>query len=162
MQYRFQKNIESENEDSENRDKDLYIGEESAFIKYMTQLDAIPNVVENAFLRKYARRVLFSGKFKGLAFIKNPKTIRLNSLQRLNMSLEEDAGLFDLADETVFDNIDIMQTTRGTGGNLSYSLITSRKEFKDTSEREKEKGLLRGLLRRKEPQKPEEQITESY
>lgn len=138
-----------------------YSSQENAFIKYITQLDAIPNIVDTDFLRKYRRRVLFSGKIKGLSFITNPKTISLNSCMRNNIGLCEDAGLDDLADETVFDNIDICQVTRGTRGNLQYSLITQRKEFKlkDTSEIPK-KGVLNRFIKPKE-ENPE-QIQEGY
>ena len=150
MQYNFRKEIEEEEEEKETRDKDYYISQENAFIKYVTQLDAIPNIIDNTFLKKYRRRVLFSGKFKGLAFINNPRTIKLNSLMRINMSLEEDSGLEELADETVFDNIDVMQITRGTNGNLQYSLITQKKEFKDLSPQNKRKSFFSGFLKRKD------------
>lgn len=163
MQYNFKRRIEEEEEEEESKDKDYYISQENAFIKYVTQLDAIPNIIDNAFLRKYRRRVMFSGKFKGLAFINNPKTIKLNSLMRINMSLEEDSGLEELADETVFDNIDVMQITRGTNGNLQYSLITQKKEFRDTSPRNKKKSIFSGFLKRNEEETEEgERIENPY
>lgn len=165
MQYNFQRNTSDDEMEpyTEITDRDYTASQENAFIKYITQIDAIPNVIDNEFLRKYNRRVLFSGKFKGLAFINNPKTIKLNSCMRLNMSLEEDAGLLELADETVFDNIDVMQVTRGTRGNLQYALITQKREFRDTSEKEKRKGFFSGLLKRKEPENVEgEQMQETY
>jgi len=159
MQYNYQ----NTKDDEQNTEREIYTSQENAFIKYITQLDPIPNVVSTSFLRKHARRVLFSGKIKGLSFINNPKTIKLNSLQRMNMSMEEDAGLEDLADETLFDNIDICQVTRGTKGNLQLALITQRKEFKDTSEMEKKKSILgRFMKAREQPQNQDEQIEESY
>jgi len=141
--------------------KDIYLSQENAFIKYITQIDQIPEIVPTSFLKKYARRVLFSGKIKGLSFIQNPKTINLNSCMRNNISLCEDAGLDELADETVFDNIDICQITRGTKGNLQNALITQRKEFKDTSERN-EKGFLSNVLHRKKKEDQGPQIQEAY
>ena len=163
MQYEYQK---TRDDVDAGRDYEGYTSQENAFIKYITQLDAIPGVVDTDFLRKYARKVLFSGKIKGLSFINNPKTIRLNSLQRLNMSMEEDAGLDELADETLFDNIDICQTTRGTGGNLQLALITQRKEFKDTSEQmDKKKGFMGRFMKAREQPKPQvegEEITQPY
>ena len=101
---------------------------------------------------------MFSGKIKGLSFITNPKTVQLNSCMRNNIALCEGAGLDDLADETVFDNIDICQVTRGTKGNLQLALITQRKEFRDTSEGEK-RGLLSKFMRNKNK---EENIDEGY
>ena len=79
------------------------------------------------------------------------------------MSLEEDSGLEELADETVFDNIDVMQITRGTNGNLQYSLITQKKEFRDTSPRNKKKSILSGFLKRNEEETEEgEKIDNPY
>lgn len=125
-----------------------YTSQENAFIKYITQLDAIPHIIDTDFLKKYRRRVLFSGKIKGLSFINNPKTIQLNSCMRNNIALCEGAGLNDLADETTFDNIDICQVTRGSKGNLQLALITQRKEFRDTTEMEK-KGFWGSFMRNK-------------
>ena len=144
MYYNYEKN-----NDDENPDRDGYTSQENAFIKYITQLDAIPHIIDTEFLHKYRRRVLFSGKIKGLSFIRNPKTIKLFSCQRNNLGLEEDAGLDELADETVFDNIDICQITRGTNGNLQNALITQKREFKDSSE-QKKKGFLSNLIKKKE------------
>jgi len=156
MRYNYQ------NTDDQVADTEYLTSQENAFIKYVTQLDAISGVVDKKFLRKHFRRVLFSGKIKGLSFINNAKTIKLNSLQRLNMSMEEDAGLDELADETLFDNIDICQVTRGTKGNLQYALITQRKEFKDTSDLEKKKGLLGRFMKAREQTEPAEEIQEPY
>jgi len=102
--------------------------------------------------------VLFSGKIKGLSFINNPKTVQLNSCMRNNIALCEGAGLDDLADETVFDNIDICQVTRGTKGNLQLALITQRREFRDTSDRDK-KSFWSKLVRNKNQ---EESLDEGY
>jgi len=77
---------------------------------------------------------------------------------RNNIALCEGAGLDDLADETVFDNIDICQTTRGTRGNLQNALITQRKEFRDTSEKEK-RGFWGKVVRNKNQ---EESLDEGY
>lgn len=157
MQYHY-RNINKN--DDPNVSLDTYTSQENAFIKYITQIDAIPNIVDNDFFKKYYRHVLFSGKFKGLSFINNPKTVKLNSLQRIDMNMEEDAGLEDSANRTLFDNIDICQVTRGTKGNLQYALITQRQEFKDTSEQEKKKSILSHLMHGKK--ETEETIEEGY
>lgn len=154
MRYNYQtkQNLEENVEETNFSPDSLYSSQENAFIKYVTQLDAIPGVVDNKFLRRFARRVLFSGKIKALSFISNPKTIKLNSCMRNNMSLCEDAGLEELADETVFDNIDVCTVTRGTRGNLQYALITQKREFKDTSDKEKKRGLLGRIVKNQEEQ----------
>ena len=77
---------------------------------------------------------------------------------RNNIALCEGAGLDDLADETVFDNIDICQVTRGTKGNLQIALITQKKEFRDTSEKER-KGFFSKFMRNKNQ---EESLEEGY
>lgn len=116
-------------------------------------MDPIPNVIDNSFLKKYARRVLFSGKFKGLSFFTNPLSNKINVLQRNNIGLAEDAGLYELANETVFDNIDMCQMTRGTKGNLQLALITQRNEFKDSSE-QKKRGFWDRVVKDKSQEQP--------
>jgi len=154
--YYEQKN---DKDDEVTRDNETrYTSQENAFIKYITQLDAIPHIIDTDFLKKYRRRVLFSGKIKGLSFIKNPMTVQLNSCMRNNIALCEGAGLDDLADETVFDNIDVCQVTRGSNGNLQNALITQRKEFKDTSDMEK-KGFWSGFMRKKQKEENVEEAT---
>jgi len=161
MQYSYQDS--NDEDDSVVYNREAYTSQENAFIKYITQLDAIPGVVDSDYLKRHYRRVLFSGKIKGLSFISNPKTIRLNSLQRMNMSMEEDAGLDDLADETLFDNIDTCQVTRGTKGNLQYALITQRKEFKDTSDAaERKKSFMGKFMKAREQPGKAEEIEEPY
>jgi len=145
-------------ESDEPENENNYTSQENAFIKYITQLDAIPNIIDNEFLKKYRRHVLFSGKIKGLSFINNPKTVQLNSCMRNNIALCEGAGLDELADKTVFDNIDICQVTRGTKGNLQLALITQRREFRDTSEQNK-KSFWSRFMRNKQD---DETLQESY
>lgn len=156
MQYKSKKT------DDQQVQYESYTSQENAFIKYITQLDAIPDVVPKEFLQKYFRNVLFSGKIKGLSFITNPKTLKLNSLQRMNMSMELDAGLYELADETLFDNIDICQVTRGTKGNLQNAMITQRKEFKLAGDEEKTKSLLGKLMKGKKEKEEPLGIEEGY
>ena len=128
-------------------EKPYYVSDQTSFIKYVTQQDPIPGVIDNSYLRKYKRQMLFSGKIKALAFIKNPKTIQLNLCMRNNLSFEMEAGLWDLADETVWNNIDNMQITRGTNGNLQNALITQKREWKDNSSNEKKQGFISNLFR---------------
>ena len=138
--------------DEEYRDIDTHtpISQENTFIRYVTQLDPIPNIISAKYLRKYRRRVLFSGKIKGLSFIENPRTLVLNNCMRNNLSLSEDAGLEELADETVFDNIDMCQITRGQKGNLQTALITQRREFKDSSAPKEKQGIMSRIMKGKQ------------
>ena len=159
MQYKSKK---ADEKDMHTVQYEPYLSQENAFIRFITQLDPIPDVIDAEFLKKYYRNVLFSGKIKGLSFITNPKTIKLNSLQRMNMSMEIDAGLYDLADETMFDNIDICQVTRGTKGNLQNAMITQRKEFKLASEGEQVKNLLGRLMKGKKDKEEPLGIQEAY
>lgn len=139
-------------EEEEYREIDTHtpISQENTFIRYVTQLDPIPNIISAKYLRKYRRRVLFSGKIKGLSFISNPQTLVLNNCMRNNLSLAEDAGLEELADETVFDNIDMCQITRGQQGNLQNALITQRREFKDSSPMQEKQGIMSRIMKGKQ------------
>jgi hypothetical protein len=149
MDYKFKKSMMSDTEQDEKPDKDFYISDENSFIRFITQLDAIPNIVPNSYLAKHQRRIMFSGKFKALSNINNSNSLKLNNCYRLNMGLAEEAGQDELADETLFDCIDMMQMSRGINGFLQNALITQRREFKDNSERQKNKGFWGGLLKNK-------------
>ena len=120
-----------------------YISDQTAFIKYVTQVDPIPGVIDTKFLRKHALWNLFAGKIKALAFINNPKTIKHNHCIRNSLSLELEAGLYDLAEEDVWISIDNMQITRGTRGNLQKALITQRRVLEEigAKEQRERKGL---------------------
>lgn len=73
------------------------------------------------------------------------------------MGLAKDAGLEDLVDETILDNLADYQTTRGIRGNYQNALITQKREWQDRTEKEK-RGMLSKFFRNKSE---EESIKES-
>lgn len=137
-----------------------YVNPENVFIKHLTQRQPIEGVIDNDFLKDHSHRVMFTGKEKSLAFIENPKTIQVNTCQRMNLSLMESLGLYNLIWSQVWDNMDIMVTTQGQKGNMMNAMITKRQEFKDTTLKEKKRWTLPGLM--KKPEEPQPQQGEVY
>jgi len=113
--------------------------QENAFIKYLTQIQPIENIITQDFLKNWKHRIMFTGKEKATGFIENPRTLQINSCQRMNLSIAESLGLESVVWDEVWDNKDIMVATQGQRGNLMNALITKKQEFKDTSEAKRRK-----------------------
>lgn len=140
---------ESENEEQvyfEGRPR--YVSDQTAFMRWSTELEQSSGLVNNEFLEENKYRVLDINKFLPLAFIKNPRNIPLFRLRRMNMTHEKDAGLFENAAETVLDNLADYQTTRGIEGNFQKALITQRREWQDrTNPETTKKGIIGRLIK---------------
>lgn len=133
-----------------------YANNENVFIKHLTEI-SFPEDVGEETKKKWVHRRMFSGKEKSTAFIQNPRTCELNSIQKMNINLMETLGTEDLLWSTVFDNIDIMKVTQGQRGNLINAITVKRQEFTDKSQRE-QKGLrerLSGMVQRQPPSSEE-------
>lgn len=135
----------------------MYANPENVIVKHLTERQPIEGVVEKDKLKENDHRVFFSGKEKSTAFISNMRTIQVNTCMRMNLSLMESLHLNDLKWAEVWDNIDMMVTTQGQGGNMVKALITKIQEFKDSSRKPAESRL--GKLFKKEEQP---KVSEAY
>ena len=124
-----------------------FVSDQTAFIRWSTEIEKVDNIIDDKFLARNRYRVIDINKILPLGFIDNPKSIKLFRLRRMNMGHEKDAGLFDLAEETVMDNLADYQTTRGIRGNYQNALITQRREWRDRTENASKKGLFGRLIR---------------
>jgi len=124
-----------------------YISDQTAFMRWSTELEQSNDLVDPEFLKQNRFRVLDINKFLPLSFINNPRSIRLFRLRRLNMTLEKDAGLFENAAETMLDNLADYQTTRGINGNFQKALITQRREWQERSGSDSKHGLFNRIIR---------------
>jgi hypothetical protein len=140
----------------ENRPR--YISDNTAFMRWSTELEKIHHVIDDDFLDRNRHRIIDINKFLPLSNITNPRMIKLSRLRRMNMQLAQDAGLKDLAEETTLDNVADYQMSRGNQGFYQKALITQRREWKDSSDREKRTGMLKNLLRGKKQQAQYETI----
>lgn len=144
MQYE-EPNDEAEDFKAEPR----YISDNTAFMRWSTELEEIHNVIDKDFLRDNRHRVGDLNKFLPLSNITNPHMIKLLRLRRMNMSMAKDAGLMDVADETMLDNLADCQTSRGIAGFYQNALITQKREWLDKSKEHEQQSLIKNLVRGK-------------
>jgi len=124
-----------------------------SLIRHLTQREPIEKIVTREDLKKFATRMMFSGKDKSTAFIKNPKMVQLNTRMRLNLSLMESLGLTNLAWDEIWSNIDLMALSQGQDGNMVRALITKVHEYRTkTDEEKKQKTWERLFGKKKEEQ----------
>lgn len=140
-----------------------YVSDQTAFIRWSTELEQVHNIIDNDFLKRNSHRVIDINKILPLSFIDNPKSIKLFRLRRMNMGLARDAGLIDLADETVLDNLADYQTTRGIRGNYQKALITQRREWQDKTDPENKKsGIIGRMIKGRGDEQREMNMQEVY
>ena len=123
-----------------------YVSDQTAFMRWSTELEQVDNIIDKQFLKDNRHRVIDINKILPLSFIEDKKSIKLFRLRRMNIGRSMDAGLVDLAEETVLDNLADYQTTRGIRGNYQKALITTRREWKDRSNEEKKQGIISRLI----------------
>jgi len=140
--------------------KPRYVSDNTAFMRWSTELEQTPNVVNKDFLDRNRHRIVDINKFLPLSNITNPRMIKLSRLRRMNMQLAQDAGLIDLAEETTLDNVADYQMSRGNQGFYQKALITQRREWKESSNQERRTGMLKNILRGKKQQEQVEQMEE--
>jgi len=148
LRYNDQDNIEETNVQP-------YVSDQTAFMRWSTELERIHHIIDDDWLIKNRHRVIDINKILPLSFISNPKAIKLFHLRRQLIELANDAGLDDLADATVLDNLADYQTTRGTNGNYQNALITTKREWLDRTQNNQKKGFFGKLIKNNEQQQTE-------
>ena len=140
-----------------------YVSDQTAFMRWSTELEKVHDVIDNEFLQRNRHRVIDINKILPLSFISNPKAIKLFHLRRQLIDLSNDAGLQGLADSTVLDNLADYQTTRGTNGNYQNALITTKREWLDRTHTENKRGVWGKLIKgRNREQEEGTQAIEGY
>lgn len=124
-----------------------YVSDQTAFMRWSTEIEQVDHIIDKEFLERNRHRVLDINKILPLSFIDNPKSIQLFRLRRNLSDMAMDAGLQDLVESTILDNLADYQTTRGIRGNYQNALITQRREWRDRSDDEKSRGLFKRLVR---------------
>lgn len=151
----------SDYDEGGNRPNAQYISDNTAFMHWSTELEQNKDIMDNKFMKRNRHRVGDINKILALSNITSPRTIKLAHLRRMNMSLANDAGLVEVADETMLDNIADYQTSRGIHGFYQKALITQRRELLDNQKKEEKKGILQNLFRGAEQQEEAQFIAEN-
>lgn len=164
MRYNQPDNIiqEENNEESYFEGRPRYISDQTAFMRWSTELERVEGLIDNKFIERNRNRIIDVNKILPLSFIDDPRSVKLFRLRRINMDLATDAGLTDLADTTTLDNLADYQTTRGIRGNYQNALITQRKEWKDRTDAETKKGLFGKLVGRRNDQVKQYEMGETF
>ena len=137
-------------------DKPQYISDNTAFMHWSTELEQVHDVIDNSFLRRNRHRVGDINKFLPLSNITSAKQLQIFRLRRMNMTMAKDAGLNNLADETMLDNLADYNTSRGIGGFYQNALITTKRELLDKSRDNEKKGFLKRLVQGKQAEESAE------
>ena len=127
-------------------DNTPYISDNTAFMHWSTEREQVHEVIDSDFLRRNRHRVADINKFLPLANIKTVQQLQLFRLRRMNMTMACDAGLDNLADETMLDNLADYNTSRGIDGFYQNALITTKREILDKSKQQEKKGFLKQLV----------------
>lgn len=130
------------------------ISEQTAYMRWSTEIerDEENEIVDKKFIKNHRPRVIDINKFLPLSNITDKRQVKLFRLRRMNMTLAQDAGLEDVAEETTLDNLADYETSRGINGFYQKALITQRQEFKDQSIRERDMGFWGRLLNKDKKQ----------
>lgn len=123
-----------------------YISDQTAFMRWSTEIEPDRNIVDDEFIKRYLPMILDNNKFLSLSNIQNPRSIKLYHLRRNLMRMAWDNGLVDTAIETALSNVADYNTTRGQNGFYQKALITQRREWEDKTQEQKKQGLFSRLI----------------
>jgi hypothetical protein len=135
-----------------------YMSDNTTYMKWVTEIEPKKDMMDSAFIQRNKLLLMFADKFAPLANFNDPQMMALHKLKMLNMELALEAGLTDIAEETVISAIDDIQLSRGDHGFFQKALITQRHELTEQrTEGEKKVGFFNKLLgRNKSPEEQEQ------
>ncbi len=144
-------------EEEEKELKRGFISENTAQSRWETEIEANKEIgIDERILRRNRYRVFNINKFPALAFYSDMRQLRLRKRRNINLTLAANAGLVETCEETVFDNIDDAQTSRGWQGKYTIARITERHEIRQEETGKEKVGRLSGLFSKKKQQEEEE------
>lgn len=123
-----------------------YVSDQTAFMRWSTEIEPDPNIVDQQFIKRYLPLILDNNKFLSLSNIQNPRSIKLYHLRRNLIRMAWDNELVDTAIETALSNVADYNTTRGQDGFYQKALITQRREWEDKTREEKKQGIFSRLI----------------
>lgn len=124
-----------------------YMSDNTTYMKWVTEIEPKKDMMDSDFIRRNKLLLMFADKFAPLANFNDPQMMALHKLKMLNMELALEAGLKEIAEETVISAIDDIQLSRGDHGFFQKALITQRHEIKEQrTEGEKKIGFFNKLF----------------
>lgn len=135
------------NEDEIRQLRTQYMSDNTTYMKWVTEIEPKKDMMDSDFIRRNKLLLMFADKFAPLANFNDPQMMALHKLKMMNMELAMEAGLTDIAEETVISAIDDIQLSRGDHGFFQKALITQRHEIKEQrTEGEKKVGFFNKLF----------------
>lgn len=135
-----------------------YMSDNTTYMKWVTEIEPKRDMMDSAFIQRNKLMLMFADKFAPLANFTDPQMMSLHKLKMLNMELALEAGLVEIAEETVISAIDDIQLSRGDHGFFQKALITQRHELTEQrTEGEKKVGFFNKLFGGRKPQDEQEQ-----
>ena len=131
-----------------------------AGLRWSNEIEPRKNVIDTEFLKRNRLLVMDASKFLPLGNIRDKKTVKLLRLRRMNMIMEMDAGLDDLAEQTAMSNLADIQTSRAASGFNAKLEVTQRKEWIESGEKEKKRGLFARIQKRREEEETAGELLE--
>ena len=128
------------------------MSDNTAYMKWVTEIEPKKDMIDSDFIKRNRLLLMFADKFAPLANFNDPQMMALHKLKMLNMELAMEAGLTDIAEETVISAIDDIQLSRGDHGFFQKAIITQRHEIKEQrTEGEKKVGFFNKLFGGQKP-----------
>lgn len=145
------------NEDEIRQLRTQYMSDNTTYMKWVTEIEPKKDMMDSDFIRRNKLLLMFADKFAPLANFNDPQMMALHKLKMMNMELAMEAGLTNIAEETVISAIDDIQLSRGDHGFFQKALITQRHEIKEQrTEGEKKVGFFNKLFGGKKQEDREE------
>jgi len=132
-----------------------------AGLRWSNEIEPRKDVIDEDFLKRNRLLVMDSSKLLPLGNIRDKKTIKLLRIRRLNAIGEMDAGLWNLAEQTIMANIADIQTSRAASGFNAKLEVTQRREWVEKSQFEKKKSLFGRLIKGREQSEEVDKMMEA-
>lgn len=145
MQYNYGS---KRNEPDEEKDK-LYVDSRTAWFRWSNEIEQRVGVLDDEFFERNKLLIADASKELPLGNINDPRTVKLLRLRRMNMIDELDAGLVELAEETMMANKADIQTSRAIGGFNATLNVTQKQIWEENAKEENKQGRLSRILRGK-------------
>lgn len=128
----------------------IYADPRVAWLRWSNEIESREGIMDEEFFDRNSLLVADASKELPLGNITDKKTVKLLRLRRMNMIRERDAGLTQLAEETMMSNKADIQTSRAIGGFNAKLNVTQRQIWEEKAGDNRRVSMLNRLLRGKQ------------
>jgi len=128
----------------------LYIDPRTAWLRWSNEIEVRKGIMDEEFFDRNSLLIADASKELPLGNFTDKKTVKLLRLRRMNMIMERDAGLYQLAEETMMSNKADIQTSRAISGFNAKLNVTQRQVWEEKTGNPKHTSILNRLLKGKQ------------